>query len=491
MPASTPSKTRKSEASAKASQPPTKRARHSLGKNRDVENNGLKSLISEEGDGRRLKAVMVNGVKDKQKSKVDESRSIVGSGLSNGDVDMKDAGKGGRPDIVEISSDSSEDDDSDLEDDQDVEQDKVPLLNGDSKSQAANVPSPPDTPMADIEDSKAGTEEQKDEDAVIEEPSFGELLQAHAPNPIDVDASLVGPASHNQHLVPASGNRVLSAPSVNSLGTVLTQALRTSDNQLLESCFEMTNLDSVRSTIERLSSTLVSSLLNKIAERLHRRPGRAGHLMVWIQWSLVCHGGYLATQPDVVRTLSHLNRVIIERSNGLQPLLSLKGKMDMLSAQLDLRKKMQRSAAFNNEDDEGVIYVEGQEVDETDSDAVEDVNIKPTPQKSNKRNKALDFEVGESGESSAEGEDMPTTINGLGGSSDVSDEEDNDDDDDGDEDLLDDEAESTDDDDSDEIADTDDQDEDEISEGEDVESEDEAPPPKRSTTALRSGFGRR
>jgi U3 small nucleolar RNA-associated protein 5 len=53
------------------------------------------------------------------------------------------------------------------------------------------------------------------------------------------------------------------------------------------------------------------------------------------------------------------------------PLLSLKGKLDMLEAQMNLRRTMQSNAraahADDEDDEEGVIYVEGQ--DESDSEA--------------------------------------------------------------------------------------------------------------------------
>jgi U3 small nucleolar RNA-associated protein 5 len=56
----------------------------------------------------------------------------------------------------------------------------------------------------------------------------------------------------------------------------------------------------IRATIQRLASLLTGILLQKLTERLHKRPGRAGNLILWAQWTLVTHGGYLATQPDLI-----------------------------------------------------------------------------------------------------------------------------------------------------------------------------------------------
>jgi len=235
--------------------------------------------------------------------------------------------------------------------------------------------------------------------------------------------------------------------------------LKTNDVSLLESCLHTTDVSTIRATIQRLDSPLAGTLLQKLAERLHRRPGRAGSLMVWVQWTLVTHGGYLATQRDLIKKLAELNKVIDTRSKGLQSLLSLKGKLDMLEAQIELRRSMQtqRRRLDEEDDDDGIIYVEGQESDEEIA----------RPQKLAPNGDLEDISDLESEFS----EDMPMT-NGK-----IADSEDEEgDSEDGN--LVDDEAEETDADSGDEDeVDHDDQD----SQGEDEESDDaaQAPPPSK------------
>ncbi|KAI1780684.1 NUC189-domain-containing protein [Hypoxylon cercidicola] len=189
------------------------------------------------------------------------------------------------------------------------------------------------------------------------QPTFGELARAH--DTIEVPAAI----SVQSNALAAPG-RSLAPPSLASLGTVLSQALRTDDADLLESCLHTTDLTTIRHTIQRLDSTLAGKLLTKIAARMHRRPGRAGSLMTWVQWTLVAHGGALATQPGLATKLSELNRVLEERSRGLNSLLALKGKLDLLEAQMGLRRDMQANAdPDSDEDEEGVVYVEGEESD--------------------------------------------------------------------------------------------------------------------------------
>jgi U3 small nucleolar RNA-associated protein 5 len=157
-----------------------------------------------------------------------------------------------------------------------------------------------------------------------------------------------------------------------------------------------------------------------------------------------------------MKKLAGLNKVIDERAKGLQPLLSLKGKLDMLEAQIELRRSMQnqRRRGDSDEDDDGVIYVEGQESEEEADGAV----AKP------QHGDLEDI----SDEDSEVSEDMPMT-NGV--IADSEDEEDNSDDD-----LIDDLAEETD-------ADTGDEDEvdhdDQDSQGEDDESDDGAARPSK------------
>lgn len=141
--------------------------------------------------------------------------------------------------------------------------------------------------------------------------------------------------------------------------------------------------------------------------------------MTWVQWSLVAHGGYLANQPELMKKLKSLGTVVRERANGLQPLLHLKGKLDLLSAQLELRKGLQAASRAANADDlddeENVLYVEGQGQDWSDSDDEEVDGGNTTKRRTGKTLQIKDNDD----ESSANEDDLangPTTngaVNGL------------------------------------------------------------------------------
>lgn len=286
---------------------------------------------------------MTNGVPDKRTTRVDESKAVV-------------APEGNANQVIDISS--AEEDSSEYE--SEAENAPQPQTNGRRKEQQA-VGGAEDVDMVDGEAEDAAEQE---------EPSFGDMLSARHPEPIDVHAQF--PQDEQNAVVPATGKQVLAAPTGTSLSTVLTQALRTNDKDMLETCFQMTDQQSIRTTIQRLQSHLVGPLMQRLAERIHRRPGRTGHLMTWIQWSLVAHGGYLVTQPEIMGKLRALNQVLRERAQGLQPLLQLKGKLDMLGAQLELRRSTLANSARarDDEDDEaGVLYIEGRDDDDEGSEA--------------------------------------------------------------------------------------------------------------------------
>jgi U3 small nucleolar RNA-associated protein 5 len=386
------------------------------------------------------------------KESLNDSRAAVSRG---GNADHTEVN--GSAEAIEISSDSeSSEEEEDDDEDENIAEQGVPKISKERESD--------DVEMEGVEgqDAPERGEEENEEPA---EPSFGDLILANSSEPVDVAGAFND--SNMQTLSYPQSNK-LQPPSGASLGTVLTQALKTNDLTLLESCLQTPDISTIRATIQRLDSPLAGSLLQKLAERLHRRPGRAGSLMVWVQWTLVTHGGYLATQPDLIKKLAELNRVIDERARGLQSLLSLKGKLDMLEAQMQLRQQMrqQRRDQDDEDDEEGVIYVEGEE---SDSPISSPSGWKQTL--SNGKLKSGDDRLNFSDESEIS-DDMPTTT-ALNGTAIADTDEDSEEDDD--DDLIDDEADETDNDSGDDEDEVDHEDVDDVDAEED-ESDDAGGP---------------
>ncbi|EME49476.1 hypothetical protein DOTSEDRAFT_68293 [Dothistroma septosporum NZE10] len=355
---------------------------------------GLGFLVNEDARaGKKLDAKLTNGVSRARSTRVDESHVNVAH-------DNSGETKAASP--ISISSREEDSSEFDNDDEDAVDSKDVALLrkghasDGDEDEQADGVEE--DAEMADAE-----------EGVSAEEQTFGDMLQARHPHPIDVSKTLHADIADPERWVPTAANSSLMQ-SGHSLGTVLVQALKNNDKELLESCFATVDHSTIRLTIQRIKSRDVASLLGKIAERIHKRPGRTGNLMVWVQWSLVTHGGYLASQPELMNKLKSLSRVVRERANGLQPLLHLKGKLDLLSAQLELRRGIQdASRAMNSEDlddPKGVLYVEGQDEDFTSDDEAN--NLQAGTQSRNRSKAKQDVDEDGNGEDDEEmGGELP------------------------------------------------------------------------------------
>ncbi|KAF3905708.1 hypothetical protein AA313_de0200962 [Arthrobotrys entomopaga] len=224
-------------------------------------------------------------------------------------------------------------------------------------------------------------------------------------------------------------NKTVKFPNATSLTTVVTQALKTNDRALLETCLQVTKVDMIESTIQRLDSLLAADLVTQLAEIIARKPGRAGSLMLWIQKTLVNHGGHLLTLPDLVRTLASLQRVLGKRAEALPKMLALRGRLSMLVAQMKLRSMARDRLGASG--DAAVVYVEGVNKDDESSSGEEEDEV-----------------LGDVEESEDEDEDSDEGMNGvpLDSASEGEEDEESEDDEDGPGIYLDREAEETDDD---------------------------------------------
>ncbi|KAK3898552.1 Dip2/Utp12 family-domain-containing protein [Staphylotrichum tortipilum] len=305
------------------------------------------------------KPVVRQSAKATIRTRINEAKASVSTGLSKPDSKTSTEAR----DAEDQSGSDDEEAGSENEDQQPTDQ------------KTASAPSARQKQGQDEADSDAVMQEGGDNsDGEPAAPTFGDLMRGNST--IDVPASLAAQAAASQTSQLQAQQRPTAPISATSLGTVLNQALRTDDADLLESCLQTTDVKIIENTINRMDSSLASILLSKLSARMHRRPGRAFGLMRWMQWTLIAHGGALVTQPDLVARLGELSRVLEERSRGLSSLLALKGKLDMLDSQMKFRKSVKAAGASRSRggdeeelseeeeedaDEPGVVYVEGQE----------------------------------------------------------------------------------------------------------------------------------
>ena len=352
-------------------------------------------------------AASTNGVKDYSKSQFDDSKAVV----SNGVV------------VLDSSSDEEKAENGPLEGQESVD--------SDSASEGA-----PDREKDEVEDSDEEMEDlqathaanadeaepEEPEDAA--EPSFGEMLATRQANEITI-ADAFEPESAGFSI---NSGGALSIPTGMSLGTVLTQALRTNDRSLLEACLHTTDTNVVRNTIQRLDSSLAGILFSKLAERMATRHGRYGHLQDWVQQLCVAHGAAFTAQPNARKQLKVLFNVLDQRAKSLSHLLLLKGKLDMLDAQLQFRKQLAAQRAQNavtSKGEPGMIYIEG-EADNWDSEDDLDEVAGVIPIKRVKSSKANRRDLDDLIESEGSDDESMPLANGVSASDSEDDEEDSD-----------------------------------------------------------------
>ena len=405
---------------------------------------GSEEIIKSKPDSRQNK-VTVNGAKQMGKTYVDESRAVIGDAGDVEDTTMADD-EAGQVDAISISS--GQESSSIFESDSEPEprSSRTTAVDEDIQMEDQNAGS-----LTKVGDQQDAASVDSDPDA--DEPSFGDLLRSREPAVIDVQASF--PNQDGETL--AKNAAVGQQSSGLSLGLVLSQALRTNDTSLLETCLQTSDPATIRTTVNRLDSSLASALCQRLAERIQSRPGRAGPLVTWIESIVVAHGGYMVGQPALMKSMKALAKVLRERTAALQTFLAINGKLDVIAAQVNFRREaLERARAQNAEeeeddDEEAVIYVEGQEEKEEEEDESTSDEEGNSHRRRIRPGKSDDFEAfDEEGKDDemdvddVEEEEPPKRItNGnLSGDDDSNDDDDDDDDDDNG--LINEEAESTD-----------------------------------------------
>ncbi|KAK4163779.1 U3 small nucleolar RNA-associated protein 5 [Cladorrhinum sp. PSN259] len=301
------------------------------------------------------KPVVKQSAKAASNTKINEAQTTVSTGLSPKSAQKQQV------QVIELSDSDSlggaADNDEELGDDEQLDQ-QIASENRSSES-------------ADIEMENVGDASDEEQTS---EPTFGELLRGNST--VDVSAAVAAQAASSSSRAELQQRQLAGLVSNNSLATVLNQALRTNDAELLESCLQTTDTTIVENTVNRMDSALAMQLLSHLASRMHRRPGRALSIMMWMKLTMIAHGGTLVNHPDRVSRLGELQRVLQERAKGLPVLLQLKGKLELLDAQLKLRKAAKLQAAGKgpeyggedassdedeNDDEAQIVYVEGEE----------------------------------------------------------------------------------------------------------------------------------
>ncbi|KAK2197162.1 Small-subunit processome [Babesia duncani] len=132
--------------------------------------------------------------------------------------------------------------------------------------------------------------------------------------------------------------------NVKRFSKALTQALLSSDKQLLEDLLRSHDTAAIEETVADLTPAFVLSLLDYVCSNLIKSPNQIYARDGWITLILRRHCDFLSKNPKAQETLRKLNRHIKLRLATNQSLLKLKGKVDTLvyfSTLANKRRKME------------------------------------------------------------------------------------------------------------------------------------------------------
>ena len=123
-----------------------------------------------------------------------------------------------------------------------------------------------------------------------------------------------------------------SSAAAAGLARTLEQALQASDADGVEAVLQTADEAVIASTVARMQPGKVPVLVEAIAARLQGKPGRAAGQMRWLARILETHAALLQSDEAARLALLKAYKVAEARVAVLEPLLRLKGKLDLVLA---------------------------------------------------------------------------------------------------------------------------------------------------------------
>jgi U3 small nucleolar RNA-associated protein 5 len=143
-----------------------------------------------------------------------------------------------------------------------------------------------------------------------------------------------------------------------SLLALLTQALRTSDPALLESCLATAHLPTIRATLTKLPTPWILPLLSALESRIRAKPARTRGLLPWLRTAMIVHAGYLVSHPSIPPRLASLESLLRSRLGIVSAMYGLLGRLEVAMSAVGRREERgemdeeEGMAVFREDEDE-------------------------------------------------------------------------------------------------------------------------------------------
>lgn len=154
---------------------------------------------------------------------------------------------------------------------------------------------------------QTGKKMKVEDDAALREKytSLAQRIAALSKESVDTVRQVLVNQHHQKNAPPTSAASISSSsssqlvPKADSLTTVLSQALHTNDESLLEYCLNVTNRTVINATISRLPAPFIVPLLTSLIHKFQGSPNRGPTLMQWVHQILVSHTAYLLSLKEM------------------------------------------------------------------------------------------------------------------------------------------------------------------------------------------------
>ncbi|KAI0567728.1 WD40-repeat containing protein [Gracilaria domingensis] len=133
----------------------------------------------------------------------------------------------------------------------------------------------------------------------------------------------------------------LEATRLDSRIVILCQAVRVRDDSMFNRIIQSTQDETtIRNTVEQMPPEVATgALLDMLVDRLEREPRRVEKLLSWIRTILIEHAGTLVSQQRN-QTLHALNAIIEIRTQNLEALARLEGRLELVVGQAQRQKRL-------------------------------------------------------------------------------------------------------------------------------------------------------
>ena len=180
-----------------------------------------------------------------------------------------------------------------------------------------------------------------------------------------------GGRGHEGAVTEGAGGR-RAGPKADSLVTVLSQALKSGDEDLLEQCLGVHDTHVISNTIQLLSAPLTLPLVDTLVRKLEKRPNRAATLCPWVRFLLLHHTSYLVSVPGLDQRLAGLHKLATRRVAVLPRLLGLSGRLDLMLSQISKHGSGHQQALQDKDKAAVEMYVDRDSDEEGEEEEEED-----------------------------------------------------------------------------------------------------------------------